>query len=172
MHQRLRVYAIGLAAVALLIIGVAIQQGVFAQDDSDDSNTPAATTTQTGDEFNNGATDANAEAALQYKSFIETVATNLHVSDPMVVDNVVKTVLKQVVDEQVGSGAMSDADAEAVRAQIDSGNVAPLIFGKADQGDTGGSGTPPPSDDSTQQDDGSGAPAAPTEDDDGYDYGY
>jgi hypothetical protein len=168
MHQRLRVYAIGLAAVALLIIGVAIQQGVFAQDDSDDSNTPAATTTQTGDEPNNGATDANAEAALQYKSFIETAAANLHVSDPMVVDNVIKTVLKQVVDEQVSSGAMSETDAEAVRAQIDSGNVAPLIFGQADQGDTGGS------DETSQQDDGSGAPQQqPTESpDDDYDYGY
>jgi hypothetical protein len=167
MHQRLRVYAIGMAAVALLIIGVAIQQGVFAQDD--DSN-PPATAAPAGDTdtSNAAATDSNAEAALRYKSFIETVATNLHVSDPMVVDNVVKTVLKQVVDEQVSAGEMSDTDAEAVRAQIDSGNVAPLIFGQSDQGDGG------ESDENSQQDDGSGAPQQqPTEaPDDDYDYGY
>jgi cytoskeletal protein RodZ len=166
MQQRLKVYAISVAAVALLVLGVAIQQGVFAQDDNDNSTPPAATSAQTGDSnaSNAPATDVNAEAALKYKDFIETAASNLGVSDPMVVDTAVKDVLKQVVDEQVSSGAMSDDAASAVRDQIDSGNVAPLIFGQQSDSQT-------PTDDDSRQDDGGGAPQAPTEDDE-YDYGY
>jgi hypothetical protein len=168
MHHRLRIYAITVAVVALLVIGVAIQQGVFAQDDSDDSAPPVETTAQTGDGASSPATDASAESAVQYLGFLETVAANLGISDPMAVDTAVKTMLTQVVDEQMSSGAMSDDAATAVRAQIDSGNVAPLIFGQADQGDA-----QTPTDENAQQDDGSNSQPAPTEaPDDDYDYGY
>jgi len=169
MHHRVRIYAISVAVVALLVIGVAIQQGVFAQDDSDDSAPPVETTAQTGDGANAPASDANAESALQYLDFINTVAANLGVSDPMAGDTVIKSVLTQVIDERLNAGEMSDTAATALKTQIDGGNVAPLLFNQADQGDSGTGG----SEENLQQGGGSGAPQAPTESpDDDYDYGY
>jgi hypothetical protein len=166
MQHRLKVYLLSGAVVAVLVIGIAIQQGVFAQDDSDNPTTSSTTAAQEEDATNAQGTDANAEAAVQYMGFIETVAANLGVSDPMVVDGVIKDVLTQVVDEQLAAGELADDAASALHGQIESGNVAPLIFGQAEQGDSG------TGESDTEQDDGSGAPQAPTEapDDDIYDY--
>src|SRR5262245_46737727 len=118
MHQRLKVYFLSGTLVAILVVGIAIQQGVFAQDDGDDPTAPSTTSAQSGDTSNAQATDANAEAALKYKDFIETVAANLGVSDPMVVDTVIKNVLTQTIDEQVKSGGMTQDAATKVEARI------------------------------------------------------
>ncbi|HEX3303709.1 MAG TPA: hypothetical protein VHR64_12565 [Thermomicrobiales bacterium] len=165
--------------MALIALGVVVHQGGFAQDDY---STPPATTggqdgyTTPAAGTNSAATDAKAEASLQYLSFIKAIAANLGVSDPMTVDSGIRTMLKQVVDDRHNAGEISDSAASSLDAQIDAGNVAPLIFGQPGQTGASASGNDP-SDTGAQQGDDNNTQQqqqAPTETPDSgdYDYGY
>jgi Arc/MetJ family transcription regulator len=151
MHQTLKLFVLGAAALAMVGVGAISNHGVFAQESTPEAeSTPAVGSA--------GETDTSA-----YDDFVAALAVELGISDPATVDAAIKETLKQQVDEQLAAGEISANRATELKARIDAGDFGPLFgFGRGDHGGRGGPRPGDVDDKSGQDDSGAGSDAAPT----------
>ena len=125
MHQRIKVMALGAAALVLIGTGAVVNNGVFAQESTPEAeSTPAV-----------GSAGETETAA--YDEFVAALAANLGISDPATVDTAIKETLKQKVDEQLAAGEISANEAAARKERIDAGEFGGFFFGQGDHRDGG-----------------------------------
>jgi hypothetical protein len=148
MHQRLKILALSVAALAMIGTGTVVNNGVFAQESTPEAeSTPAVGSA--------GETETSA-----YDEFVAALAANLGISDPATVDTAIKETLKQQVDEQLAAGEISANEATARKERIDAGEFGGFFLGRGglrgDGFDHRGRGNTP------KQNDGAGTEVTPT----------
>jgi hypothetical protein len=152
MHQRLKILALSVAALAMVGTGAIVSDGVFAQESTPEAeSTPAVGSA--------GDTETSA-----YDEFVAGLAANLGISDPATVDSAIKETLKQKVDEQLAAGEISANEATARKERIDAGEFGGFFFGRGgfrDGGPRGGFDHRGDGD-VQKEDDGTGAEATAT----------
>lgn len=109
----------GGAALVVALVGGLLIGSAFAQSSPGPAATPGAGTPSTT--APGATTTTGAQAA--YQDFVNKLAKNLGISDPATVNTAIRTTLKQMVDEQLAAGHISQDQATRLKQQIDAGKV-------------------------------------------------